>query len=246
MRAVQIIKKVNNFASNKVLILLILGGLNTAHAQNAVNGDLTLDFVSSYYWRGINLGSVSLQPELSVGWKGLSFSVWGSFGLAKSLNEVDLTLSYTTGGLKLSVIDYWDDSRGARYFSYRPKETGHTFEASVGYDFGPVAVSWQTFFAGADLQADDRRAFSSYFEVSAPFRFITLDWLAKAAVVPWASDYYETECFACQMVSLKATKDIPCSVKFHLPIFAELMVNPNKGNLYFMAGLTIKAFEYKH
>lgn len=223
-------------------ILLILGSLNTAHAQSPVEADLTFDFVSSYAWRGMELGSVSLQPELSVGWKGLSFSVWGSVGLAKPRNEVDLTLSYTIGGLKLSVIDYWDDSGGIKYFSYQPKETGHCFEGAILYDFGPVAVSWQTFFAGADLQADGRRAFSSYFEVSAPFRLITLDWLAKAGVVPWASDYYGTQRFSFQLVSLRATKDIPCSEKFHLPIFAELMVNPTIGKLYFVAGFTIKAF----
>lgn len=224
-------------------ILLLLCSLNTAHAQSAVEADLTADFVSSYVWRGMYLGSPSIQPDLSVGWKGLAFSVWGSAGLAQARNEIDLTLSYSIGGFKVSVIDYWDDSGGTKYFAYRPKETGHSFEAAVGYDFGPVAISWQTFFAGADFQeADGRRAFSSYFEVSAPFRLLTLDWLAKAGVVPWASDYYGTQRFTFQSVSLKATKDIPCSEKFHLPIFAELIAAPAAGKLYFVAGFTIKAF----
>lgn len=224
-------------------LLLIIGSLSTAHAQKKVEADLTVDFVSSYVWRGSYLGSVSLQPELSVGWRGLKLSVWGSTGLANPRNEIDLTLSYTIGGFKVSVIDYWDDSGGTKYFAYRPKETGHCFEAAVGYDFGPVAISWQTFFAGADFQeADGRRAFSSYFEVSAPFRLITLDWLAKVGVVPWASDYYGTQRFTFQSVSLRATKDIPFSDQFHLPIFAELMAAPGIGKLYFVVGFTIKAF----
>ena len=233
-----------NMKPRKLLpILLMMVGLNTAHAQSAVESDLSFDFVSSYVWRGMYLGSPSVQPELSLGWKGLEFSVWGSSGLATPRNEIDLTLSYTIGGLKLSVIDYWDDSGGTNYFMYRKKETGHCFEAAVGYDFGPVAISWQTFFAGCDLQeADGRRAFSSYFEVSAPFRLLGIDWLARAGVVPWASDYYGTQRFTFQSVSLKATKAIPFSDKFSLPIFAELMASPFNRKLYFVAGFTIKAF----
>lgn len=224
-------------------LLLIIGSLNTAHAQSAVEADLTLEFVSSYVWRGMYLGSPSFQPELSLGWKGLAFSVWGSTGLAHPRNEIDLTLSYTIGGLKLSLIDYWDDSSEARYFVYRAKETGHSFEAAVAYDFGPVAVSWQTFFAGCDLQeADGRRAFSSYFEIAAPFRLLSIDWLAKAGVVPWASDYYGTQRFTFQSVSLKATKAIPFSEKFSLPIFGELAAAPANKKLYFVVGFTIKAF----
>lgn len=224
-------------------LLLIVGSLGTARAQNKVEADLTVDFVSSYVWRGLHLGTPSVQPELSMGWKGLVFSVWGNTGLANPMNEIDLTLSYTIGGLKLSVIDYWDDSGETRYFAYRPQETGHCFEAAVRYDSGPVAISWQTFFAGADLQeADGRRAFSSYFEVSAPFHLMGIDWLAKAGVVPWASDYYGTQRFTFQSVSLKATKAIPFSERFSLPIYGELIASPAIGKLWFVAGFTIKAF----
>ena len=222
-------------------ILLIMVGLNTAHAQSTVEADLTLEFVSSYVWRGLHMGSSALQPELSLGWKGLAFSVWGSTGLAKSSNEIDLTLSYTTGGLTLSIIDYWDDSDDTRYFFYRSRETGHSFEGAIKYDFGPVAVSWQTFFAGNDYQeVDGKRAFSSYFEISAPFRLVGLECLAKAGVVPWASDYYETERFAFQTVSLKAVKNIPITKKFTLPIYGELIASPANKKLNFVAGFIIK------
>ena len=225
-------------------ILLIMIGLNTAHAQSAVKADLTLDFMSSYVWRGLNMGSSALVSELSFGWKGLGFSVYGCTGLANRRNEIDLMLFYKVGGLAFGVIDYWDDSEGTKYFYYRPpQKTAHSFEAAVQYDFGPVAVSWQTFFAGCDLQeADGRRAFSSYFEVSAPFHLIGIDWMARAGVVPWASDYYGTKRFTFQSVSLKATKAIPFSDRFSLPIYCELISTPFDGTLYFLAGFTIKAF----
>lgn len=224
-------------------ILLLPGVFNAARAQDRVKPRLSVDFVSSYVWRGRHLGKAAVQPEFGLGWKGLELSVWGNAGLVEHLGELDLTLSYTIGGLTLSIVDYWDDASGARYFYYKPQDTAHVFEGAVAYNFGPVSVSWQTLFAGNDFQAlSGKRSFSSYFEVSAPFRLATLDWVAAAGVVPWASDYYNTKGFGLTNLSLRATKDIPVTEKFSLPIFAELIANTVSGNLYFVAGITIKAF----
>ena len=224
-------------------ILLLPGVFNAARAQDQVKPQLSVDFVSSYVWRGMRLGKAAVQPTLGLEWKGLEFSVWGNAGLVEHMGELDLTLSYTIGGLTLSIVDYWDDTSGMRYFYYKPKDTAHVFEGAVAYDFGPVAISWQTFFAGNDFQAvSGKRSFSSYFEVSAPFRLATLDWVAAAGVVPWASDYYNTKGFGLTNLSLKATKDIPVTEKFSLPIFAQLIANTVSGNFYFVAGITINAF----
>ena len=224
-------------------LLLLPGVFNAARAQDQVKPQLSVDFVSSYVWRGMRLGKAAVQPTLGLEWKGLEFSVWGNAGLVEHMGELDLTLSYTIGGLTLSIVDYWDDTSGMRYFYYKPKDTAHVFEGAVAYDFGPVAISWQTFFAGNDFQAvSGKRSFSSYFEVSAPFRLATLDWVAAAGVVPWASDYYNTKGFGLTNLSLKATKDIPVTEKFSLPIFAQLIANTVSGNFYFVAGITINAF----
>ena len=100
------------------------------------------------------MGLVSLQPELSVGWKGLSLSAWGSVGLSDKddARELGLTLSYETGGLSFGIVDYWDDS--------------------------------------------GKRAFSSYFELSAPFRLATCDWEARFGLVPWKSGTYDVSGFS--------------------------------------------------
>lgn len=63
------------------------------------------DFVSSYIWRGQNLGNTSMQPTLGVEYKGLSLTAWGSVGLANLFDakEFDLTLEYTTGGFNIGI-----------------------------------------------------------------------------------------------------------------------------------------------
>ena len=225
--------------------VLALSATGSLQAQSGVGGHIKADIVSQYIWRGMDLGHVSVQPELSVGWKGLSLTAWGSVGLTHfkdDMREIDLTLAYERGGLSLGIVDYWNDDHDKRYFYYRTHDTGHSFEGFVAYDFGFLSASWQTFFAGSDLQqASGKRAFSSYLELSAPFRLITCEWEATVGVVPWRSDYYEVNRFNVTNVSLRATKDIPLSKSFTLPLFAQLTANPASGHFHFVIGLTVNA-----
>ena len=228
-----------------LIVTMLWTGMMSIWAQHKVEGHLGADVVSNYIWRGQDLGHVSLQPELSVEWKGLSLSAWGSVGLTNhkdDAREIDLTLSYETNGLSLGIIDYWDDSCDTRYFYYKKDGTGHSFEGFVSYDFGPVSASWQTYFAGNDYQEDNgKRAYSSYFELSAPFCLVTCDWVARVGLVPWKSGIYEVSGFSITNLSLRATKAIRISNSFELPLFGQLIANPASQHFYFVFGLTLKA-----
>ena len=222
---------------------MLSSGIMGLWAQDQVEAHLGADIVSNYIWRGQDLGHVSLQPELSVGWKGLSLSAWGSVGLSDKddSREVDLTLSYETGGLSFGIVDYWDDGNGKPYFYYKQDGTGHSFEGFVSYDFGPVSASWQTYFAGNDYQKDGKRAYSSYFELSAPFRLATCDWEAEVGLVPWKSGMYDVSGFSVTNLSLQAVKAIKISESFELPLFGKVVANPASQHFYFVLGLTLKA-----
>lgn len=229
-----------------LIAILAISITSSSRAQNKIKGSLKADFVSSYIWRGLHLGHVSLQPELTIEWKGLSLTAWGNVGLSGHKDddtEINLILSYQTGGLSLGIIDYWNDENDTRFFYFKKDGTGHAFEGYVGYDFGLVGVSWQTFFAGNDYQeTDGKRAFSSYLELMAPFMLLTCDWEAAVGLVPWASDYYATNGFSVTNLSLRVTKDIKITDSFSLPLFARLVANPASQGLYFVAGFTLNAF----
>lgn len=213
-----------------------------ASAQEGLQTTINADVVNHYVWRGMELGNASVQPTLGVAWKGLSLSAWGSVGIANAedMKEIDLTLQYTTGGLMVGLVDYWNDTADPRYLYYQSHGTGHVFEAFAAYDFGPLSVSWQTNFAGNDKKkSQGKQAYSSYAEVQAPFRLATCDWQAAVGLVPYASDYYETTGFAVTNVSLRASKPLKISDQFSLPLFAQLVANPSSGNAYFVFGITI-------
>jgi len=223
---------------------LVLSG--TALAQDKVETTIKGDFVNEYIWRGLKCGDVAVQPTFGVGYKGLSLTAWGSYGLSNKddVKEFDLTLGYTIGGLNIGITDYWF-SEGldldARYFKYDAHGTNHLFEANIGYDFGPVALQWYTNFAGNDgLSKSGKRAYSSYVEANVPFRLITVDWTATAGAVPYATTTYGTTGFAVTNLSLRATKEIKVTKSFSIPIFGQLTGNPCSQKVYLVLGFTLQ------
>ena len=229
-----------------ILAFACLFGATETQAQNEVETTVETDVVSNYVWRGLEMGQVSLQPTLGVSYKGWSLSAWGSVGLTNSDDnrEIDLTLSYTTGGLNIGITDYWF-SEGldpdARYFKFDAHGTNHLFEANIGYDFGSVALQWYTNFAGNDgTNKSSKRAYSSYMEASVPFRLATVDWTATVSAVPYATTTYGTNGFAVTNLSLRATKDIRVTDSFSIPIFGQLTGNPCSQKAYLVFGFTLQ------
>ena len=223
----------------------VLSGF-AAQAQDIVETTVKGDIVSSYIWRGQDLGSAAVQPTLGVGYKGLSLTAWGSYGLVNTADtkEFDLTLAYSVGGLNIGVTDYWFsvglDSE-ARYFKYDAHGTNHVFEANIGYDFGPLSLQWFTNFAGNDgTNKDGKRAYSSYFEAVVPFKLATVDWTATAGAVPWATTSYGTSGFAVTNLSVRATKAIRITDTFSIPVFGQLTANPCSQKAYLVFGFTLQ------
>ena len=212
----------------------------TAIAQDEIESESKIettisgDIVSSYIWRGQDLGNVSLQPTLGIGYKGLSLTAWGSVGLTNSddTKEFDLTLAYTTGGFNIGITDYWFNAGldpDNRYFMYNAHSTNHVFEANIGYDFGFASLQWYTNFAGNDgVNESGKRAYSSYVEASVPFKLATVDWTATVGVIPYATTFYNgwTSGFSVTNLALKATKDIKITDSFSIPIFGQVVANP--------------------
>ena len=229
-----------------VLGLMLLCGATAIEAQNEVETTICGDVVSSYIWRGQDLGHVSLQPTLGVGYKGLSLTAWGSVGLTDPADtkEFDRTLAYSIGGFNIGVTDYWFNAGldpENRYFKYDAHGTNHVFEANIGYDFGFASLQWFTNFAGNDgVNKDGKRAYSSYMEVVVPFKLSAIEWTATAGAVPYATDFYGTTGFAVTNLALKATKDIKVTDSFSIPIFGQVVANPCSQKAYLVLGFTLQ------
>lgn len=224
----------------------MLASIAGAKAESDFSGTISADFVSRYIWRGQDLGHVSVQPTLGVAYKGLSLTAWGSVGLTESSDtkEFDLTLAYATGGFNVGITDYWfstGQDPDARYFLYKAHKTNHVFEGNVGYDFGFLSAQAYVNFAGNDgLNKGGKRAYSTYLELEAPFKFVTCDWTATVGAVPMATTYYGTSGFAVTNVGIKAEKAIRVTDSFSIPLFAQVIGNPCSQKAYFVFGFTLR------
>ena len=228
-----------------MVALAAFASMTAANAQDNIETTVAADVVNQYIWRGQELGAASLQPTLGIAYKGFSLTAWRSVGLSEpsDTKEFDLTAAYSIEGFNIGITDYWFNSPNDRYFAYEAHKTSHVFEANVGYDFGVASLQWYTNFAGADgVRRSGSRAYSSYFELNAPFALGGIDWNATVGAVPTKTDFY-ADCengFAVTNVSLKATKDIKITDTFSVPVFAAVNANPSTQKAYFVFGLTLR------
>ena len=229
-----------------VLMAMMIASGYSATAQDKTETTVAADFVSSYIWRGQDLGSAAVQPTLGIGYKGLSLTAWGSYGLTNSddVKEMDITASYSIGRLSIGVTDYWFSAGldpDARYFKYDAHGTNHVFEAFAGYDFGVLSATWYTNFTGNDgINKDGKRAYSSYVEASVPFQLASVAWTATAGAVPWTTTSYGTTGFSITNLSLRAEKEIKITDSFSIPVFGQLTGNPCAQKAYLAFGFTLR------
>ena len=238
-------RKGKNMMLAFVMLFLPLG----LAAQEKLEVNVGADLVSGYIWRGQDLGNVSVQPTLSLSYKGFSLTGWGSVGFDKNdTKEFDLTLGYAVKGFSISVTDYWFTG-GPGYFHYGSSNTSHVYEVQAGYDFGFLAVNWYTNFAGNDgTDSKGKRAYSSYLALSAPFRLGGIDWTAEVGAVPWETSFYNrteerqsgARGFEIAQVALQAGKEIRLTDAFSLPVFGRVAWNPATEGAYFVFGLSLK------
>ena len=215
-------------------------------AQDKVETTVGADLVSGYIWRGQDLGGASIRPSLSVAYKGLSLSAWGSMGInSEDAKEIDLTLAYEVGNFNISLTDFWalpagEESEGIKYFKYGAHSTSHVFEAQIGYDFGVFAFSWATIIAGADgVNKDGERAYSSYISMIAPFSLGGLEWEAELGATPWGTEYYtNTNGFDVCDISLGTSKEVKITEEYSLPVFAKATFNPAADRAYLTFGIS--------
>lgn len=233
--------------------------------NNDVEAYVQASLVSHYMWRGIDMAGISIQPEAGVSWRGLSLTAAGSAGFDKDdLQEIDLNLNYQKWGFNIGVTDYWStgiDEKN-RYFYYAEDKTPHQFEANIGYSCKYGSLQAYTMFWGNDFKANGDRAYSTFIELSVPFRAAGLDWDVRAGVTPMESagtktiivpegaiegfgiiqyDYFYGGKFTCNMASIRATKTLAYK-NVKIPVFAELHANPELKTARFLVGINLVAF----
>ena len=177
--------------------------------EHGISLEVGADLVSSYLWRGYNLGGLSIQPSVTFGWKGLYLCGWANIGADnwtfKELNpELDITIGYDNYGLQLDLTHLYYFGGEAYFpkggFAAQEIESSSTMEAHAGFHLGdlvesvPLSIDWYTTIYGADCYLDEegnwKRAWSTYIEVGYAFE-LPLGVMLNTSVgfTPWVGMY---------------------------------------------------------
>ena len=137
------------------------------------------DVVSSYLWRGQNLGGLSIQPSVTLGWRGLYLCTWANIGadnwkFGNLQPELDITIGYDNYGVQLDLThlyyfggDNYFNGLGDANNSYKDgegnlTESATTMELHAGINVGewvkkvPLTIDWYTTVLGYDPVFDEQ------------------------------------------------------------------------------------------
>ena len=209
------------------------------------------DWVSSYLWRGQNIGGMAIQPMVSLDWKGLYVSGWANIGADnwsfEELNpELDITIGYDNFGLAVDLTHLYyfggDPYFGKGGFKAQEQTTSSTMEVHAGLHVGdliekfPLSLDWYTTIYGDDCYQDENgewhRAWSTYIQVGYQFELplgMTLD--TRVGLTPWRGMYsfYEevwedAKTVAINNINLRLQREFELK-HIYLGIWGEMMLN---------------------
>ena len=184
--------------------------------DNRLSFEVGADVVTSYLWRGMNLGGLSVQPSVTLGWNGLYVSGWANIGADSwqfiVLNpELDITIGYENYGFALDLTHLYYFC-GDTYFrglgDANNALSSSTMELHAGINIGewvkilPLSVDWYTTILGYDPVLDTngelvrndngnaQRAYSTYIQLGYDIE-LPLDIILgiKAGFTPWKGMY---------------------------------------------------------
>jgi hypothetical protein len=186
---------------------------NATKSEIGLSLEVGADVVSSYLWRGQNLGGLSIQPSATLDWKGLYVSGWGNIGADnwtfENINpELDITIGYDNYGLQLDLTHLYYFGGEAYFpkggFAAQEIESSSTMEAHAGFHLGdlvesvPLSIDWYTTIYGADCYENEagewQRAWSTYIQVGYTFNLpLGIGLTTNVGFTPWRGMYSNYE-----------------------------------------------------
>ena len=244
----------------KLLTILALAfALSWSLPASAQEFSFGADIVSRYVWRGVDFGeSASVQPALTFSSGGLEIGTWASYATnpgSADANEHDLWIGYSAGAFSVGITDYYfpnaavahdehdhdhdeeeEEAEIIGFFDFSGDgEGGHWIEPYVsfnGTDSFPVTL-YAAYMAHNDVDN------SLYLNASVPFAVGGVEMSFGIGASAGESAFYGTDGFSIIDMALGASKSIPITDKFELPVSVSYILNPTDEKSFLVFGISL-------
>lgn len=225
-----------------VLMLLAIGIVISSfnlYAQEESSSPFSVggNFVSSYLWRGIKIGTgPAIQPYVELGLGNFAVGGWGSYCFTGDEGaEADLYLSYGFDfGLSIGMTDYYFP--GSKYFDYSTATGSHAFEVNLGYELGGLSLKANYFLneaGGAGTPGGDMYFESGYSLGSFGFVLGAGNGWHTAETI----DSDESDFNICN-IGMIASTELKVTDSFSLLVNGALILNPDTEQFHVVVGIS--------
>ena len=216
-----------------LIFLLAAGGQVCFPQEKKISLDPGADIMSRYVWRCTDyVASPSIQPSLVFTAGDFTAGAWGAYTTnLPGIQEMDLYLSYTLKEIvTVTVTDYFfpDEVNGYDYYDCREGSSDHIFEGLIS--FNGIEKLPLSFMAAMNFFNDPEN--SVYLE--AGYSFSILDVFAGAGNGIYTTDRE----FGLVNAGIRASKEIPVTEKYALPVSVALITNPQAERVYLVFGIS--------
>lgn len=213
-----------------VIMMFTTMQLNAQEDASKSNFQVGADVYTNYIWRGSKLGTgTSLQPSVKLVAGGLTLGVWGAFDAAGYM-EADPYIAYSFPfGLSLGITDYYYP--GLSLFEVSDTAGSHALEINAGFSKGGFSLSANYIVneAGGAASAGG----DTYFQAGYAFN--------NVSIFIGAGDGWHTSDgdFAICNIGVGVTKEISITESFSVPVNGQVIVNPEKEQLFLVVGFSL-------
>jgi hypothetical protein len=194
-----------------ILLFSVFLSISAAAQETKSALNVTADFVSSYVWRGSQLGKgPAIQPTVEFTSGKFTLGAWGSYCLSDvEAPETDLYTSLSFGNLTVGLTDYYFP--GPSWFHTE----NHAFEINGGWKQGIFSCSGNWILnEGGGSKGNDL-----YFEGNG-----------------WHT--HNGKFNVCN-IGISSSREVSITNTFSLPITGSVILNPASEQFYIVVGITL-------
>ncbi len=210
-----------------------------------------VQYVTQHYWRGLGKGPLfgeapAFEPSvmfLNKNWNMGLFAAGSFDGVYKAVIP---WISFSpVKNLWIGVWDIYSPGKklwtsDAKPFDFGLTTSNHFVDAVVSYQLPwfPLSLKWTTLVAGKDPNAEGKRNFTTYTELSYSHRWNDFSVWGGVGVTPWKGLYHRAK-GGVNNLELKLQYNFRLYEPITMPLFTKIAYNPLSEQFHFLVGANL-------